>query len=85
MLEWMIAVTAVCGSISGLAIVYLALRAGLQMRGKASGARPRVRERVRLADGDDVSMLLPRATVHRVSPTLGMRRIRRFDVAQHRA
>jgi hypothetical protein len=85
MLEWMIAITAVCGAVSGLAILYIALRAGLQMRSKASATRRAMRERVRLGDGDDISTLLPRATVHRVSPTLGMRRLRRFNVAQRRA
>jgi hypothetical protein len=85
MLEWMIAIAAVCGAISGVAILYITLRAAMQMRGDRAGRKATL---VRVHGGgedrgDDVS--LPRATVHRVSPTLGLQRWRRLDIARHRA
>jgi hypothetical protein len=84
MLEWMIALTAICGAVSALAIVYFSLRAALQMRSEVTARRKGALERVRGEQdrGDDAG--LPRATVHRVSPTLGMVRLRRFAAARHR-
>ena len=71
MLEWMIALTALCGAVAGAAILYLTLRAGLQVR--ADDATPRATRRGRIRLGR-VSTDLPRAKVHRSSPLLGMRR-----------
>jgi hypothetical protein len=84
MLEWMIAITAVCGAISGLAILYFALRAALHMRSERGGTKAALGG-VRCGNYSDDDAILPRATVHRVSPTLGLRSLRRFRIARHRA
>jgi hypothetical protein len=80
MLEWMIAITAVCGAISGLAILYITLRAAMHVRSDFAVRRTvRVRMCGHARDSGN-GEVLPRATVHRVSPTLGLRRCRRFTV-----
>jgi hypothetical protein len=83
MLEWMIGITAVCGAVSGLAILYFALRAALHMRSEV-GVRPKTAlSRLRGNDSSDDG-ILPRATVHRVSPTLGLRPLRRLALVRSR-
>jgi hypothetical protein len=84
MLEWMIALTAICGAASGLAILYIALHAALRVRSDRMISRKyrRIRAAGDLGRSDAT---LPRATVHRVSPTLGLRRLRRCNVASQRA
>lgn len=84
MLEWMIAIAAVCGAISGLAIVYLALRAALQTRKGSAARRAMAVPHVDAVD-DDGDSTLPHARVHRVSPTLGLRRLRSLRRKRHSA
>jgi hypothetical protein len=66
MLEWMIAITAVCGAISGLAILYLTLGAALRMRADHLALPVRRLGRLRLVRG---RAELPRARIHRYART----------------
>ena len=76
MMEWTIAITALCGAISGVAILYIVLRTALQAQAERTSTHDSGRlVRVRLGR---VSTKLPRATVHRVSPLLGTRCGRRL-------
>ena len=75
-MEWAIAITALCGAISGVAILYIALRTALHAEAKRTSTHDFVgMGRVRRGR---VSTKLPRATVHRVSPLLGTRCGRRL-------
>jgi len=71
MIEWAIAITALCGAISGGALLYIGLRTALEAQAERTAMPKSVGvSRVRLGR---VSTQLPRATVHRVSPLLGTR------------
>ncbi len=61
MLEWMIAITAVCGAVSGIAILYITLGAALRMRAATRATRRALRAAI-VASGPAE---LPRARIHR--------------------